>query len=958
MNPDEWRQIKEVLEHLTSMNAEEKRLFLDQRFGDNPELRAVVERMLNAETNAPSSFLQSPASIGLTTEISSLHLTTLPAGTRLGPYEIQALLGSGGMGEVYRARDTRLERTVAVKILPRHLSFDSERRQRFEREARAISALNHPHICTLYDVGSQSGIEYLVMEHLEGETLFSRLARGPIPLDLTLRYGIETADALDAAHRRGIVHRDLKPGNIFLTAHGECKVLDFGLVKLGDQLTSESPTVAASRPDVLTTPGVAMGTVAYMSPEQARGEDLDARSDIFSWGAVFYQMATGRMAFPGKTLAVVSKSILMDMPVPPSEVNPSLPAQVDEIVAKAVEKDRNLRYQNAADIRTDLLRLKRGIESGAKAVTASNLGSLPPRRAFNRNKAWTLMAIVSFLIILGIGIAIWRTRARRTVEFNAENIHVSRLTDSGNAGTAAISPDGRYVVYSLVDGEQQSLRVRNVATKSDVQVLPRAALRITGITLSPDGDFIYFLRDEEGNALLHDLYRVPILGGVEQRLIANVDGRVCFTPDGKHFAFVRGTPPFQMQLHLSDLDAEGDKIIATLNAFLWAPLLNGVACSPRDNSVIIPTAHGPRDIRFLLTRVNLDGTMRELFSSKDFVGLPAWTPDGQSMLVPSQQGLRRELEGERATQIWSLTVADGMLRRITHDLTNYGSTLDITKDGRTLVAIDRRQTAHVWEVPKGDASKARQLTTGGNLYGGVSPGPNGSLLLRRQNGAMETLSARQEARPFLPNFSSAITFAGCSDRYVVFTNQTAKTDELWRADPDGSNPVMLAENVTFARCSPDGQWVLYWSQSALYRIPIDGGSPTTVVAPSDANVSLGSISPDGQWIVYRYTEGKLKGVAMLAVIPSTGGKPVQTFNVPGDAFGPRWAPDGKRLQYLLTRKAVSNLWEQKLSGGEPHSITNFHDGTIYDFSWSRDGHTLYICQGDTGRDVILITASE
>jgi eukaryotic-like serine/threonine-protein kinase len=237
---------------------------------------------------------------------------SLAAGTKLGPYEIQSPLGAGGMGEVYRARDTRLDRVVAIKVLPSHLCLDPERKQRFEREARAISSINHPNICTLYDVGSQDGIEYLVMEYLEGETLASRLMRGALPVDRALRHGIEVTDALDTAHRRGITHRDLKPSNIFLTKHGEAKVLDFGLVKVEEEVHPEMPT--STSPAALTSPGTTVGTVAYMSPEQARGEDLDVRTDIFSFGAVLYESLTGKIAFPGKTSAIVFKAILDETP--------------------------------------------------------------------------------------------------------------------------------------------------------------------------------------------------------------------------------------------------------------------------------------------------------------------------------------------------------------------------------------------------------------------------------------------------------------------------------------------------------------------------------------------------------------------------------------------------------------------------------------------------------------------
>ena len=240
----------------------------------------------------------------------------LAVGTKLGPYEIVSLVGSGGMGEVYRARDTRLDRTVAIKIISASHSSDGGRRQRFEREARAISALQHPNICTLYDVGQQDGADYLVMEYLEGETLASRLARGRLSLEQVLTYGIEISDALDAAQRRGIIHRDLKPGNIFITSHGECKVLDFGLAKLEED-SPDSPTI--TQPDVLTSPGVAVGTVSYMSPEQARGEALDARTDIFSLGTVLYELATGKPAFPGKTSAIIFKAILDATPPRPAK---------------------------------------------------------------------------------------------------------------------------------------------------------------------------------------------------------------------------------------------------------------------------------------------------------------------------------------------------------------------------------------------------------------------------------------------------------------------------------------------------------------------------------------------------------------------------------------------------------------------------------------------------------------
>jgi serine/threonine protein kinase/tetratricopeptide (TPR) repeat protein len=272
------------------------------------------------------------------------------------------------MGEVYRARDTRLERTVAIKVLPAHLSSDPDRRERFDREARAISSLNHPHICILHDIGHQDGTSYLVMEFLEGETLADCLMKGPLPIDHVLRYAIEIADALDAAHAAGIVHRDLKPANIFVTKRGQTKVLDFGLAKLAPDNRAVGLTPDDNAPTLddahLTSPGTAVGTVAYMSPEQARGENLDAQSDLFSFGVVLYEMATGRPAFTGRTTAVIFSEILNKAPTAPTRLNPEVPPKLDEIIDRCLEKDRELRYHSAADIRADLKRLQRDIDSG------------------------------------------------------------------------------------------------------------------------------------------------------------------------------------------------------------------------------------------------------------------------------------------------------------------------------------------------------------------------------------------------------------------------------------------------------------------------------------------------------------------------------------------------------------------------------------------------------------------
>ena len=464
MSTERWERTKQILEDALRLPPERRSAFLDSACGSDTTLRSEVESLINAHEAAGSQFLDAPAVLDITTGVPASR-----AGQSVGPYKILQEIGRGGMGVVYKAEDTRLHRFVALKFLPEDVSKNSLSLARFRREAQAASSLNHPHICTVHDIGQQGNAEYLVMELLEGETLAARLAKGALPPERVVQYGIEIADALDAAHRRGIVHRDLKPGNIFVTTHGECKVLDFGLAKLEEESSPDALTAAETRPEVLSSPGVAMGTVAYMSPEQARGEELDARTDIFSLGSVLYEMATGNLAFPGRTSAMVFKAILDETPKPPTQVNPLTPARLDEIVGKALEKDRDLRYQSAADLRTDLKRLKRESESERQAAASS---ARAPRW-------WRLAASVVLAGVLAAGGVYYGSHTTKPLTERDTIV----LSDFANSTGEAIFDDTLKTALSVSLRQSPFL---NVLSDGEVAKTLRLMTRTAGSKLTPD----------------------------------------------------------------------------------------------------------------------------------------------------------------------------------------------------------------------------------------------------------------------------------------------------------------------------------------------------------------------------------------------------------------------------------------------------------------------------------------
>jgi eukaryotic-like serine/threonine-protein kinase len=915
-------------------------------------------------------------------------------GQTISHYRITGQLGSGGMGIVYQAQDLDLGRQVALKFLPPQLSRDQNALDRFLLEARAASALNHPNICTIYavekfEIEKGNAQSFIAMELLEGETLDRRLTAGPMPLDRLLDWGIQLADALDAAHGKGIIHRDIKPANIFVTQRGQVKVLDFGLAKLTrPEMSMETIGATQDSPNSahLTSPGATVGTIAYMSPEQARGEELDSRTDLFSLGVVIYQMATGRLPFSGGTSAVIFHALLQLDPVPALQLNSSLPPRLDEIIGKALEKDRDLRYQSAADLRGDLKRLKRDVESGRKpAQTASSSASTVPVAsssavvtaqptsgssavvtAARQNKLGTSLTagIVVVLVAAAYGIYSFVARGRSTP---FQDISVTKVTDTGDAVRVAISPDGKYILSVTRNNGLASLWLRNVPTNSNAQVQPPADVYYTGLRFSPDGNYLYFVRSDPGNPELKFLYRAPLLGGAPQKLAADVDSNITFSPDGKKFAFMRYDNPEPGKYRLIVRPAEGgeeqESTLASSSNTLYysggtARSLANPAWSPDGKTIVCDEGNAGNALSSLVAVDVGSGRLKKFFGSNEqFYDSPTWLPDGSGLL-----GLvRGQSSNFNQAQIAIVSYPDGKLSPITRDTNTYAD-LSIAANGRVLATILSEDRWNLFLMPgSGPGAQAHPITwaTGNTNFTWT---PDGKLIgdqanvLNRIDPATggKTTIATEQGRP---NGNPSACADGRSIVFELVLHGSTGDDNVWRIDSSGGNLKQLTTGKRdhLAICSPDSRWVYYIEEKAegnLARVSIDGGSPQTISGLPISGIF--GLSPDGKLAAFATLEHSGEHKQKLALVPTDSGQ-ARLLEFERFTFGPvRFSRDGKGVVYPVRDNGVDNLWLQPLDGSKGKPITDFTAEHIYDFHWSFDGKQLALVRGHTDADVVLI----
>ncbi len=847
-------------------------------------------------------------------------------GKTISHYRVLEKLGGGGMGVVYKAEDTRLGRHVALKFLPPEFAKDRQALERFQREARTASALNHPNICTIYDIDEYEGQPFIAMELLEGETLKHRMEGRPLGLATLLELGIEIADALDAAHAEGITHRDIKPANIFVTKRDQAKILDFGLAKAGPQrgraaADSDAPTVVGPEA-LLTTPGTAVGTFAYMSPEQALGEPVDARSDLFSFGVTLYEMATGVLPYQGATPAALFDAILHKPHDAPSRWNPQLPPELERIINKALEKDRKLRCQAASELRADLARLKRDLDSSRAAIPAA-VGAPPPIVAIPRRRIspWPVVAVVSLVAVVYL---LWERRASRPVQNPLSSATFTQLTDEGGGEyNPSLSPDAKTLVYAGAAAGNWDIYLQRVGGRIPINLTKNSPADDTQPCFSPDGERIAFRSARDGGGIF-------VMGatGESVKRLTDFGFNPSWSPDGKQILFAIEGP--------ADPGAR-----SVTNSQIWSVMVSSGEKRQITKPEVVPDAvqpqwspHGHR-----IAYWGIQGGQRDIWTmAADGSGpipvtqdaaldwSPVWSPDGNYLYFASDRG--------GSMNLWRIALEEksGRLTGSPEPITTpspYSGPLSLSRDGRRLAYVQQASFQNLHKIAFDPVA--------GKVVGQPAPVTRGS---------------KEVSQPDVSPGGDWLSF-----------RTSGRQEDIFLIKTDGTEMRQLTDDVhrdRTPRWSPDGKRIAFYSNRngnyQVWTINPDGSGLQQLTYHDSGSVLYPVWSPDGFRLAY--TVGG-RGVFVMEVVKPWKEQSREALPPPGESGAWfeawAWSPDGRRLAGHQRRSGgvTAGLTIYDLATQKYERLTDYGGGAV---AWLQDSRRLIFAGG--GRLYLYDTASK
>ena len=975
MTPERWQQVKQIFQSAIERQPADRDSFISQACADDPELRSEVESLISSHNQAGDSVEE------LATQLAAQMVTddrdASLIGRTFGPYQIISSIGKGGMGEVYLAQDSRLGRRVALKLLRKEFTKDEDRLRRFKQESRAASALNHPNIVTVYEIGQTDSLHFMATEYVEGETLRQHIQTTRVKLREALDVAIQTASALAAAHRAGIIHRDIKPENIMLRGDGYAKVLDFGLAKLTEQQASgdlRDMTV----PFVETESGVVMGTANYMSPEQAEGRSVDHRTDIFSFGVVLYEMLTGKQPFSGKSLIDTLHAIINEEPHPATEVNPQLPREVMDILDKAMAKAPNERYQHAGDFEIDLRRLKRGVETNSLSSLQTKVGRTGTGPQSKR--ATLLRAGVGALIILAVAAASWilgrssgSSKAHAAAEGQPtrpvalEHVKLAPLTiDPGFEGEPTFSPDGQTIAYVSDRTGNFDIFLKQVSGGPDINLTNNAADDMQP-AFSPDGKQIAFVSSRSGeyDCLCFFVYGtdqplmgggiwiMPALGGSPRRIVES-GTFPSWSPNGSAIIYSSGPWYGQKIYRVASTGGEPREIPIKFKG--GAPYMAYPSYSPDEHWI----AFEANDNVFIVSAEG--GEPKQIVKGKH----PVWSADARTIFYTN-------VEAGRNYSLWQVpfSSANGSVAGDPSPLTvgrGRDTQATVSRDG-TLIAFSALEVSFNLEAAPFDAEAGRQtgppqpITRGSDLIYFHSPSPDGrSVVYDSHRGASSYIWKVDHGSPPVqltsdPNFDD--DFPSCSpDGRTISFGRTPLNDpegigSVWLMAQDGGNPRELVKNGGLAAWMPDGKVLTYLSfeDGQIYLYDLAGKSPRCVTK-EEGIYSAGIPSPDGKWLAFMSIAS---GNVDIRAVPVEGGESQIIVSTPRQDFHPFFSPSGKWLYFTLDHKNIYRVpgpaqgWRKT----EPQKVTDFPESGLFleDAQVTADGRQLTYSRRLTTGDI-------